>query len=74
MNIGLATVISKVLERFFDKKKPISLTNLATAGGSGIIYLAYLMLESGDPQLVIPSYVVGVAGIAVMLIKSFKQP
>jgi len=73
MNPAVITAIGAVVGRFFDKTKPVGLTNLATAGGSGIIYLGYTLVQDGDEPVKWVGVALMAAGAAVTLIKEYKK-
>ncbi len=73
MNPAIVTAATSLIGRFLDKNKKLGLTNLTTAGGTGIIYLGYIMMDVNDDF----SKWVGVGlmcvGAAVTLIKEYKE-
>lgn len=72
MNPMIVATVGKVIGRFLDKSKPLGLTNLATAGGAGIIYLGFLLVQEGETSLQYAGYALMTAGAAVSLIKELK--
>jgi hypothetical protein len=73
MNPAVITAVGSLVGRFFDKTKPIGMTNLATAGGSGIIYLGYTLLEGGEEPVKWVGVALMAVGAAVTLIKEYKK-
>lgn len=73
MNPAIITAVGAVVGRFFDKTKPIGITNLATAGGTGIIYMGYMLVQDGDEPTKWAGVALMTAGAAVALIKEYKK-
>ncbi len=73
MNPAIITAAGSLLGRLFDRTKPIGLTNLATAGGTGIIYLGYILIQESETPLQYAGFALISVGAAVTLIKEYKK-
>ena len=68
ITIGLA-----ILDRVIDKDKPLSTTNVATAGGVGLGGAAYMLIESGDPTMALVGWGLGLVAAILTMYKEKKE-
>ena len=69
MKDPVSLIIGSVLSRVLDKKKPLSKTNVATAGGAGFGVAAYTLIQTGEPTMVALGYGLGLVGTLLALYK-----
>ena len=77
MNPAIITAIGSVVGRLIDKTKPLGVTNLTTAGGTGVIAVGYLLFQEGEkigqPIIEYSGIVVIIIGALTALVKEYKD-
>ena len=71
--VAIASMLTPVITRFFDKEKPLSGTNVSTATGGGLMGIAYMLIQSPDEISQGIGYVLGVIGFVLALYKEKKN-
>lgn len=70
---AIQLLLSTVVKRVLDKEKPLSKTNAATVGGAGFGGAAYMLIQTGEPNMVLAGYILGVIGTGLALYKEKKK-
>ncbi|MCP3921248.1 MAG: hypothetical protein GY714_01555 [Desulfobacterales bacterium] len=66
-------LITSIVTRFIDTKKAVSKTNISTVSGSGLMGVAYMLINSPDPITQSLGYILGVVGFGITLYKENKK-
>lgn len=70
--IALVGLISPIIERFIDKKKLTSKTNISTFAGGSLMATSFLLIQQPDEISQGIGYLIGGVGFLISLYKESK--
>ena len=71
--VALISALAPVVTRLIDKDKPLGKTNVTTVTGSGLMGVAYMLINYPNEIGQAIGYVVGLIGVLVTLYKENKK-